>query len=59
MKEGLEEFDELLEMEDEITGGGEVTPKEEEDLDIDEETKKAEVKESGSPIGKPGTADEG
>jgi len=60
----LDEFDELLEMEDDMTAGGKETPEEkaeekegdddkEEDLDVDKE-----IKESGAPIGNPGTADE-
>ena len=60
MKEGLDEFDDLLEAEEEaseITAGDEETPDSDDvpkkDLDVDKE-----IKESGAPIGNPGTADE-
>jgi len=62
----LADFDDLLEMEDEVVPGGEVKPekegtdnKDEDDkLDVDKKIDEKEVKESGNPIGNPKTPDE-
>ena len=62
MKEDLDSFDELLMMEEEeapeITAGDKETPDDDKDKELDVDKEMKDVKESGSPIGNPGTADE-